>query len=611
MLSFGNKEFKNLQEQVLQNSNAIEALTQGLKIIGVGPIIPASLKDGEAYLVGTAAPYDLKIKIDGNIVDLGQFPKEGPKGDQGPAGPISKLNSISTTTKTIDSGMNASVTAQLDHNIHNVMFSFEIPRGEQGPVGPRGPQDPIGKQGPQGPVGPRGEVAYAVKILATIANTSLLPDPKSVDRNAGYLVGTTSPYNLYVIIGEDTLTWFNIGPFTNEVDANLSTTSTNAIQNRVVTESFNELQGQVNNNETDIGNINQFFEKNYANLNSDATINKGLVVGVNGDVTVQHDLTVENRLKLKNGFTPKSQYSSAGFTIGIIAEWFVQDHPDYRSFIGVRLVSGITTGDFIYGWYKPASTVLNYGFTYLSLDNKFYIMGNGTDPYGNPAQSGQLAFQKTVDDIESNLTTDINGLNAITGDLRTAANSEWQYITKVAEKTFSKAFTEVKPGKSGIPNGNATVNVIVTTYGSPLPNNGYKTVMDITCRCPQFNLKDTGLSVLLSKVGSRWFMPRIAIGKGDIVSTPFNNMMDRLNEQKDNVGIAVEDVAVFKDNRGVSGNPGSLNVSGVTNAQVVYDAAEFRLFAVRLELDKDNEGKSIPCTGVHYRLAIYHPLPIV
>ena len=95
MPSFDNiKSIENLQNQVLKNSNAIEALTQGLKIVGVGPIIPESLKDGEAYLVGTTAPYDLKIKIDGNIIDLGQFPKEGPKGDQGPAGPISKLNSI-------------------------------------------------------------------------------------------------------------------------------------------------------------------------------------------------------------------------------------------------------------------------------------------------------------------------------------------------------------------------------------------------------------------------------------------------------------------------------------------------------------------------------------
>ena len=340
------------------------------------------------------------------------------------------------------------------------------------------------------------------------------------------------------------------------------------------------------------------------------TINKGLTISTNGDATIKHDLTVENRLKLKNGFTPKSSYPSAGFNIGIISEWLVQGHPDYRSFIGVRLVSGITTGDFIYGWYKPASTVLNYGFTYLSTDNKFYIMGHGTDPYGNPAQSGQLAFQRTVDNIESNLTSNINELNTITGNLQTASGSEWEFLGKVAQKTFQKAFTEVKPGKSGIPSSDATVDVVVTTYANVL-NRGYKTIVDVTCRCPSFNLNDVGLNVLLSKVGSKWFMPRIAISKGNMNSTAFNVMMDKLNQQKYDVGIATEDVAVFKDNRGVSGNPGSLNVSGVTNAQVVYDASEFRLFAVMLELDKDNEGKSIPCTGAHYRIALYHPQTIL
>lgn len=321
-----------------------------------------------------------------------------------------------------------------------------------------------------------------------------------------------------------------------------------------------------------------------------------MVVGVNGDVTIKHDLTVENRLKLKNGFTPKSLYSSAGFTIGIIAEWLVQGHADYRSFIGVRLVNGITTGDFIYGWYKPASTVLNYGFTYLTTDNKFHIMGRGTDPNGNPAKSGKLAFQE---DVDGEITK-----------LQTAIGSDWEFLGVVAQKTFSKAFTEVKPGKSGIPDGNADVSVIITTYRNALHNN-YKTVMDVICKCPQFNLKDTGLTVLLSKVGSRWFMPRMAISKGNMASTAFNTMMDRLNEQKDNVGISIDEVAIFKDNRGVSGNPGTLNVSGGTAGQVAYDAAEFRVFAVMAEFDKDNEGKSIPCTGVHYRIVLYHPETIL
>lgn len=188
--------------------------------------------------------------------------------------------------------------------------------------------------------------------------------------------------------------------------------------------------------------------------------------------------------------------------------------------------------------------------------------------------------------------------------------SDWEFLDLIAEKTFSKAFTEVKPGKSGIPNGNATVNVTTTTWQKKIEGVvvGYKTIVDVTCRCEQFDLKDVGFNVLLSKVGSRWFMPRMAVSRGNIESAKFTKMMDRLNAQKDRVGILVDEVSVFRD---ATTNLGSLNVSGVTNGQVAYDYAEFRVFAVMLELDKDNEGKDIPCTGAHYRIVLYHPETIL
>lgn len=188
--------------------------------------------------------------------------------------------------------------------------------------------------------------------------------------------------------------------------------------------------------------------------------------------------------------------------------------------------------------------------------------------------------------------------------------SDWEFLGMVAEKTFSKAFTEVKPGKSGIPNGNATVNVTATTYQKKVEGAivGYKTIVDVTCRCEQFNLKDVGLNVLLSNVGSRWFFPRMAVSRGNIQVGKFTKMMDRLNAQKDRVGISVDEVSVFRD---ATTNLGCLNVNGGIIGQVTYDYAEFRVFAVMLELDKDNERKAIPCTGAHYRIVLYHPQTIL
>ena len=76
MLAFGNKEFRNLQEQVLENMKNIQAIEGGSMVIGefgikvIGQVQnPNQLPDpetyegeyGDAYLVGTQAPYDYYI----------------------------------------------------------------------------------------------------------------------------------------------------------------------------------------------------------------------------------------------------------------------------------------------------------------------------------------------------------------------------------------------------------------------------------------------------------------------------------------------------------------------------------------------------------------------
>lgn len=272
----------------------------------------------------------------------------------------------------------------------------------------------------------------------------------------------------------------------------------------------------------------------------------------------------------------------------------------------VRLLELHSKQDVIYGAQAQA---LNSTITKAKVDK---YEGYETKINSNTTEINTLMGKPGLDKVGT--VTKVNGTSPDSnGNVIIPDASGWEFLDLVAEKTFQKAFTEVKPGKSGIPSGNATVNVTATTYQKKIEGAivGYKTIVDVTCRCEQFNLNDVGLNILLSKVGSKWFMPRMAISKGNMNSTAFNTMMDKLNQQKDNVGIATEDVAIFKDNRGVSGNPGTLNVSGVTNAQVVYDASEFRAFAVMLELDKDNEGKAIPCTGAHYRIVLYHPETIL
>ena len=76
MLAFGNKEFRNLQEQVLENMRQIDDIKQAVVVLDefgikvIGQIESADeLPDpetyegdfGDAYAVGTEAPYELYI----------------------------------------------------------------------------------------------------------------------------------------------------------------------------------------------------------------------------------------------------------------------------------------------------------------------------------------------------------------------------------------------------------------------------------------------------------------------------------------------------------------------------------------------------------------------
>ena len=105
MLSFGNKDFRNLQEQVLKNMNDIQDMMQGVSVLAdfgikvVGQVDSSSdLPDpstydgdyGDAYVVGESEPYDYYIftrafegEEEPQWFDLGQFPVPGPQGETG------------------------------------------------------------------------------------------------------------------------------------------------------------------------------------------------------------------------------------------------------------------------------------------------------------------------------------------------------------------------------------------------------------------------------------------------------------------------------------------------------------------------------------------------
>ena len=209
MLNFGNKEFRNLQEQVLKNMKDITSIEEGATVLAefgikvVGQVTDKALLPenytgayGDAYIVGEAdvPPYDMYVWTRSFIgeardkwLSIGKFPQPGPEGPQGPQGIEGPVGP-------------------------------EGPQGPQGPIGPQGPKGDVGPQGIQGIQGPKGDPGRAFTIIGTYANIESLPDVSTVEDGSAVLVGETAPYELYVLVSQPEREWVLTGLFTPEYE---------------------------------------------------------------------------------------------------------------------------------------------------------------------------------------------------------------------------------------------------------------------------------------------------------------------------------------------------------------------------------------------------------
>lgn len=211
MFKYDGKEYRNLMEQVEKNKNDILYILEqegvlnefGLTVVGEITSVDdlpstdseefAALDYGDTYAVGTEEPYYLYIKTRANGThpndywfNLGLFPLPGPQGPQGEQGPQGPQGS-------------------------------QGEQGVQGIQGIQGPQGETGPQGPQGPQGIAGPTTGVNKIFGIVPTTASLPDPVTLnDLSAAYLVGSASPYDLYIQIGQTpaTAVWTNQGSYT-------------------------------------------------------------------------------------------------------------------------------------------------------------------------------------------------------------------------------------------------------------------------------------------------------------------------------------------------------------------------------------------------------------
>ena len=249
MLKFENKEFRNLEEQVLKNQQDIQDFKDGNQTIAefgikvVGKVTDASLipavgeKFGDAYLIGTEPPYDIRVwtrNVNNNTaawVDLGEFPLKGPKGDKGPQGTTwtvgyggpkntpyrsgdMYLDKV-TGNGYISTTLSGSLQWELQFNLKGPR-GMDGPRGEQGLPGEKGAKGDKGEIGPSGPQGPKGEVGPAFNVQDTLASSANLPTPTAEMQDKGYaylIPDTEGNKHIWIIQGSDggPFTWIDMG----------------------------------------------------------------------------------------------------------------------------------------------------------------------------------------------------------------------------------------------------------------------------------------------------------------------------------------------------------------------------------------------------------------
>lgn len=239
MITYNNKEFRNLEEQVGKNQYDIARhfeITKvladfGIQVLGQvdTPDALTNIDEGEnwgyAYLVGAAEPYDVYVWTRPNEA-LGHptpyFLNIGPVSITGPQGPAG--NSI-VSAKTISTTASFFTPAQtlLQLNLSDGT-TITVPGNIRGAQGVKGDRGPTGSQGIQGPKGDTGETGPqgiqgiqgrpgSIRIEGLVATTDLLPSAATLDNATAYLVGTSTPYDVYVVISNNgQLQWQNLGP---------------------------------------------------------------------------------------------------------------------------------------------------------------------------------------------------------------------------------------------------------------------------------------------------------------------------------------------------------------------------------------------------------------
>lgn len=235
---------RNLPEQVKANQDDIQDFKDANQTIAeFGIYVQGILSNisllpevgqnfGDAYLIGTSTPYDMRVWTrknggeNGEWVDLGSFPLQGPKGEKGDVG--SRITTGSGVSNVQPQTINDYYINVINGDLYgayeeegNLLWqkvgNIKGPRGERGERGYQGIQGVQGIQGETGPIGPqgikgdKGDVGPAFNIQGTLTSTSQLPTPTAEMQDKGYcyrIPDSNGVPHIWVVEGAN-----EVGPF--------------------------------------------------------------------------------------------------------------------------------------------------------------------------------------------------------------------------------------------------------------------------------------------------------------------------------------------------------------------------------------------------------------
>lgn len=312
MLKYGNRELRNLEDQVEKNAQDIEDFKNGnqtiaefgITVVGIlatAAELPAQGENfGDAYLIGTATPYDMRVwtrdvaNSTAKWVDLGAFPLQGPKGDKGDIGSVIRADAgapLNNPTSLYDFYLDTIsgywYTPYLNETGYGWLKAFTLKgergkqgeQGKQGVQGLTGPQGKTGPIGPQGPKGNTGDVGPAFNVQGTLASSSNLPTPTAAMQDKGYayiIPDAQGTKHIWVIQGPEggPFSWVDVGAAgvgiqgpkgTDGVGLNTLTNTDLTYGNVTVT--YNGMDG--------IG-INGTMRQTYDGTNHDSTVDMNI-----------------------------------------------------------------------------------------------------------------------------------------------------------------------------------------------------------------------------------------------------------------------------------------------------------------------------------------------